>query len=77
LQTLFSKQARGTQVLVALNTLVFLVEIAFGGGTDLDTLYRLGAMFPPAVRAGEWWRLGAALFLHYGALHLSMNMFAL
>jgi len=75
--TLFSKQARGTQVLVALNTLVFLVEIAFGGSTDLDTLYRLGAMFPPAVRAGEWWRLGAALFLHYGALHLTMNMFAL
>ena len=34
---------------------------------------RLGAMFPPAVRAGEWGRLGAALFLHYGALHLIMN----
>src|SRR5262249_55942776 len=42
-----------------------------------NALFRLGALFPPAVRAGDWWRLFAALFLHYGTLHLSMNMFAL
>jgi rhomboid protease GluP len=48
-----------------------------GGGTNMDTLYRLGALFPPAVRAGQWWRLIASLFLHFGWLHLAMNMLAL
>jgi rhomboid protease GluP len=29
------------------------------------------------VRSGEWWRLVASLFLHWGPLHLSLNMVAL
>src|SRR5882672_6029910 len=75
--TLFSRQARATQFLILMNLLMFTAEMLLGGTGNLDTLYRLGALFPPAVRAGEWWRLGAALFLHFGALHLAMNMIAL
>lgn len=75
--TLFSRQARATQVIIGLNLLMFAVEMGAGGGENLDTLYRLGAVFPPAVRAGEWWRLLSALFLHFGWLHLMMNMLAL
>jgi rhomboid protease GluP len=41
------------------------------------TLFRLGALFPAAVRAGDWWRLITSLFLHFGALHLAMNMLGL
>ena len=75
--SLFSREARATQILIILNVLVFLVEIGQGGATDLHTLYRLGAFFPPSVRAGEWWRLVTSLFLHYGWLHITMNMLAL
>lgn len=32
---------------------------------------------PAGVEHGEWWRLGTAAFLHYGPLHLGLNMFSL
>ena len=76
-RSLFSRPARATQVIMALNVFMFMVEICLGGSTDLDVLYRLGALFPPAVRAGEWWRLILSLFLHFGPLHLAMNMLGL
>jgi rhomboid protease GluP len=76
-RSLFSNGARATQILILLNIFMFVAEIRLGGATDLDVLYRLGALFPPAVRAGEWWRLIGSLFLHYGAIHLAINMFAL
>jgi rhomboid protease GluP len=75
--SLFSKQARATQILIALNVLMFAAEIYLGGGDNPEALYRLGALYPPAVRAGEWWRMVASLFLHFGALHLALNMLAL
>lgn len=34
-------------------------------------------MFVPSVLEGQWWRLGSALFLHFGILHLALNMFGL
>ena len=76
-RSLFSSRARATQILIALNGLMFAVESCLGGAADGRVLYRLGALFPPAVRAGEWWRLIMATFLHHGALHLTMNMLGL
>jgi len=73
----FSKRARATQLLVALNLLMFGVEMYFGSSTSPNTLFRLGALFAPAVKEGQWWRLITSLFLHLGSLHLAMNMFAL
>ena len=75
--TLFSSQARAIQALILLNLLMFVAEMLLGGASNLETLYPLGALFPPAVRAGESWRLVASLFLHLGPLHLAMNMVAL
>jgi len=64
--------------LVGANFAMFLVEIALGGSEDLDVLGRLGAMWAGAiVGGGEWWRLGSAMFLHFGWLHIAFNMAAL
>jgi rhomboid protease GluP len=73
-RSLFSRQALATQIIIVANIAMFAAEIALGGGDNAETLYRLGALFPPAVRAGEWWRLIASLFLHFGPLHIAMNM---
>lgn len=49
-----------------------------GGSQNMRTLVELGALWPPYVqRRGEWWRLGAALFLHWGLLHAAVNCFML
>ena len=42
-----------------------------------EDLYRWGGNASSAVQAGEWWRLLTNIFLHGGAIHLTMNMFAL
>ncbi|MHB9131696.1 MAG: rhomboid family intramembrane serine protease [Armatimonadota bacterium] len=76
-QTTPSKRAYVTFTLVAVNLLIFLVEILQHGSTDPQVLYRLGALTPLAVYQGEWWRLIAATFLHYGWLHVTMNMLGL
>ncbi len=66
-----------TYVLMAINMLVFLGEIAAGGSTDPVTLVRLGAFSVDRVLAGQWWGVIAFLFLHFGFLHLALNLFAL
>jgi rhomboid protease GluP len=47
--------------------------------TDFDgrTLFDFGAKFGPALRAGQWWRLITAGFLHGGILHILMNSWVL
>jgi rhomboid protease GluP len=53
---------------------MFAAEALCGGTENVDALYALGAVWPKAVLAGEWWRLGAATLLHFGTLHLVMNL---
>ena len=68
-----------TKALVALMVLIYLAELAQGSdvnGTG-SSIYEQGALYGPLVAQGEWWRLVTSAFLHYGPLHLGMNMLAL
>ncbi len=56
------------------NLAMFALEMISGGSTSTTTLEALGAVSPERVLAGEWWRLGTATLLHFGWLHLVMNL---
>jgi rhomboid protease GluP len=65
-------------IFIVLNILMFGAEVWFGGSKNQFTLHRLGALEPWAVRfGGEYWRMLTSLFLHYGPLHLIVNLYAL
>jgi len=76
--------------LMAANVAIYLLGIAVGGGDAVmggsEPLQRHFALIAKAtfdgrtlsgVAQGEWYRMLSAGFLHYGALHLAMNMYAL
>jgi membrane associated rhomboid family serine protease len=68
-----------TKALVAINVGIYLLELGMGGnlsGTG-NRIYDKGVLYGPLVADGEWWRLFTAMFLHYGPLHLGLNMLAL
>jgi rhomboid protease GluP len=63
---------------IAINFALFAWEMTHGGAENPQTLYHMGGMWPNSVtELGEWWRLVAATFLHFGPAHLILNMLAL
>jgi len=92
-----------TRVLVVVNVLVYLLELAIGGNIDgtSNSIFNHGALVvngayagdqfgafhpgtpippgltPAGLEHGEWYRLLSAAFLHYGPIHLGLNMLAL
>jgi membrane associated rhomboid family serine protease len=62
-----------TRVLIALNVLGFLYELQVGENVAAGRF----AMSPTSVAHGEYYRLVTAAFLHYGPIHLALNMYAL
>lgn len=67
-----------TYSLVIINILVFLSMYIFGNGsTDINTLVNFGAIYSPLIKAGEYYRLLFAGFIHIGVIHLFVNMYSL
>lgn len=60
-----------TYALIAVNVLVFIAQMAVGN------LEKQLSLWPPAVADGQLYRLVTSAFLHYGATHLLLNMWAL
>ena len=68
-----------TPILMDLNLLIFILMVAFGVGIlEPSTLALLnwGADFGPLTLTGDWWRAVTCNFVHIGAFHLLMNMYA-
>jgi rhomboid protease GluP len=64
--------------IIILNVAVFILELLAGGSTNPVTLHRLGELDTNSViYRHQYWRLLAALFLHYGPIHIFFNLFAL
>ncbi|WP_394838183.1 rhomboid family intramembrane serine protease [Pendulispora rubella] len=67
-------EARLSLLLLVLSVLVFGYEISLGDTSAVPVLLASGALERSHVLAGEWWRLGSAMFVHVGLLHLLFHV---
>jgi membrane associated rhomboid family serine protease len=74
-----AKNAYVTQVLIAINVIVYIVTVVQGAGINDPggKVFAKGLLFGPFVANGDWWRLITSAFLHASILHLAFNMLAL
>ena len=69
-----------TIALIAINVIVFIIELAGGGSGSLSgggSVIHDAGLRGPDVANGDWWRVITGGFLHAGFLHLLLNMYVL
>ena len=69
----------GVKAIIGMNVIAYLAMSASGGGNPMGGGSGSvdWALFGPAVADGEWYRIVTSGFVHYGILHLAMNMYIL
>jgi membrane associated rhomboid family serine protease len=74
-----------TMTLIGINVGIYLLQLAGGAPLTANAgwIFEHGALFVERIDSsgqivglahGEWWRLLSSAFLHYGPVHLAMNM---
>jgi rhomboid protease GluP len=71
------RKAPVTTVIIVACILVFILMTLAGGSTSTGVLLSFGANNGALVRAGQYWRLLTAGFLHIGFSHLLINCLTL
>ena len=66
-----------TIALIAINVLVFLAMVASGVSLTQPILAWGGDFGPATLGAHQYWRLLTSCFLHFGIIHIGMNMYVL
>ncbi|MEO6730219.1 MAG: rhomboid family intramembrane serine protease [Ferruginibacter sp.] len=69
-----------TYAIMAINVLVFVLMAINGAGIFEANGYvhiKWGSNFSPLTLSGDWWRLITSTFIHFGIIHLAMNMYCL
>lgn len=69
-----------TYAIIAVNVLVFVLMAINGAGifeTNGLVHIKWGSNFGPLTLSGDWWRLITSVFIHFGIIHLLMNMYSL
>ena len=69
-----------TYAIIGINVLIFMIMLVQGAGIfEPNGLVHLkwGSNFAPLTLTGDWWRLFTCMFLHFGIIHLLLNMYSL
>ena len=71
------RQTPVTWILILVNVIWFVVVEGFRG-LSIQGIVQSGALdWPDVVSGGQWWRLFTAMFVHFGLVHIGLNMVSL
>jgi rhomboid protease GluP len=70
-----------THVIIAVNVAMFVLMVLTGPGALFDPsprqMLHFGAGYGPLTTHGQPWRLFTEMFVHFGLIHIGMNMYVL
>ena len=78
-----NKTPLATYILIGINVVVFAwlafqqQDLMMSGNADVLAIIRAGANLNPLTLGGQPWRVISSMFLHFGIIHLLVNMYAL